>query len=125
MRIITRPPLGGGGGVWATAPPPPPPPPPSPPPSGNANGETPQRIRIGGQVQQQKLVSQAPPVYPPLARQAGIQGTVQLEVVIDTDRTIAHIQVVSGHPLLVPAAIDAVRQLSPSGRLTSSAGPMT
>ncbi|SPF49822.1 Tetratricopeptide TPR_2 repeat protein (modular protein) [Candidatus Sulfopaludibacter sp. SbA4] len=99
---------GGGGGNRIAAPPPPPPPP--PPPSGNAGGETPQRIRIGGPVQQAKLISQSPPVYPPLAREANVQGTVQLQVIIAKDGTVAHIEVVSGHPLLVPAALEAVRQ---------------
>ena len=88
----------------------PPPPPPPPPPSGNASAEPPSRIRIGGQIQARKLISQASPVYPPLAREAAVQGTVKLDVVIARDGTIANIQVVSGHPLLVPAAIEAVRQ---------------
>ena len=79
------------------APPPPPPRPPS-------------RIRIGADVQQQKLINQPPPVYPALARQAGIQGTVQLQAIIAKDGTVANLTVVSGHPMLVPAALDAVRQ---------------
>ncbi|MBI4479037.1 MAG: TonB family protein [Acidobacteria bacterium] len=85
------------GGIIA-APPPPPPPPPQ------------ERIRVGGQVQSAKLVNQARPVYPPLARQARIQGTVRLEAVINKDGAIEELKVVSGHPLLIKAAQDAVLQ---------------
>jgi len=91
-------------GAVGTAPPPPPPPPP-PPGSGNA----PQRIMIGEQVQQQKLIAQPAPVYPPLAQQARIQGTVRLKVVIAKDGSVTNIEVISGHPLLVPPALEAVR----------------
>jgi len=89
---------------------PPPPPPPPPPGDAQARAIPPGAILIEGSVQQAKLVSQQPPVYPPLARQAGISGTVQMSVVIAKDGTVQHIEVVSGHPLLVPAAIDAVRK---------------
>lgn len=85
--------------------PPPPPPPPPPPGSGNP----PQRIMIGEQVQQSKLIAQPAPVYPPLAQQARIQGTVRLKVVIAKDGSVSNIEVISGHPLLVPPALDAVR----------------
>lgn len=72
--------------------------------------ETPKRIRVGGQVQQARLISQPKPVYPPLARQARIQGTVRLQAIIAKDGAIVELQVVSGHPLLVQAALEAVRQ---------------
>jgi len=66
--------------------------------------------RVGGDVQAAKLVHQVRPVYPPLARQARIQGTVRLQAVISRDGAIQNLQLTSGHPLLVPAALDAVRQ---------------
>ena len=66
--------------------------------------------RVGGDVQAAKLVKKVIPVYPPLARQARVSGTVQLIGVIAKDGTIQQLQVVSGHPLLVKAALDAVRQ---------------
>jgi protein TonB len=72
--------------------------------------ETPKRIRVGGQVQQARLINQPHPVYPPLARQARIQGTVRLQAIIAKDGSIVELQVISGHPLLVQAALDAVRQ---------------
>ncbi|HXA52714.1 MAG TPA: M56 family metallopeptidase [Candidatus Acidoferrum sp.] len=67
------------------------------------------RITIGGNVQQAKLVSQPKPAYPPLAKQARISGTVKLGVVIAADGTMRDIGVISGHPLLIPAALEAVR----------------
>jgi len=69
-----------------------------------------QRIRVGGNVQQAKLIYGPKPVYPPLAKQARIQGVVRLTAVIGTDGTIQNLQVVSGHPLLIPAALEAVKQ---------------
>jgi periplasmic protein TonB len=86
-----------GGMISAAAPPPPPPPPP-------------ERVRVGGNVQSAKLVAQPKPSYPPLARQARIQGTVRLEAVISKDGTIENLTVVSGHPLLIQAALEAVKQ---------------
>jgi len=70
----------------------------------------PSRIRVGGNVQQAKLISQARPIYPPLAKQARIQGTVRLQAIIGKDGTIAQLELLSGHPLLSQAAMDAVRQ---------------
>ncbi len=87
-----------------------PPPPPPPPGAGGGGDRQPGRIMIGGNVQQSKLVSQVRPEYPAAAKQAGIQGVVRFSVVIARDGTVSNIQVVSGHPLLVPAAIDAVKQ---------------
>ena len=56
------------------------------------------------------LVHKVQPAYPPLARAARIQGPVVLRAIISKAGTIENLQVLSGHPLLVPAAIDAVRQ---------------
>ncbi len=69
-----------------------------------------QKIRVGGGVQQRKLIHQEPPVYPPLAKQARIQGTVRFTATIAKDGTVKDLQLVSGHPLLVPAAREAVRK---------------
>ena len=86
------------------APPPPPPPPPA------EAAQTPTRIRVGGMVQEANLVTKADPVYPPLAMQARISGQVRFTVIIGKDGSILNIQLVSGHPLLVAAAKDAVQQ---------------
>jgi TonB family protein len=98
--------IGGIIGSVPTAAPPPPPPPTNAP--GQPN--TPQRIRVGGNVQQAKLIRKAKPVYPPLAQQARISGHVLLDVIISKDGTVQNLTVVSGHPVLVPAAMEAVKQ---------------
>jgi periplasmic protein TonB len=69
-----------------------------------------QRIRQGGQVQAAKLVNKVQPLYPPLARQTRISGTVRLHAIIAKNGSVEQLEVISGHPLLVQAALDAVRQ---------------
>jgi protein TonB len=56
------------------------------------------------------LIRRVQPVYPPLAKSVRIQGPVVLAAVISKAGTIDNLQVLSGHPMLVPAAIDAVKQ---------------
>ncbi len=56
------------------------------------------------------LIRKVQPVYPLIAKSAGIQGTVLLSAVIGRDGRIEHVQVTSGHPLLAKAAVDAVSQ---------------
>jgi periplasmic protein TonB len=56
------------------------------------------------------LIHKVQPAYPPMARAARIQGPVVLRAIISKAGTIENLQVLSGHRLLVPAAIDAVRQ---------------
>ncbi len=68
------------------------------------------RITVGGNVQAAHLVNRVQPTYPPLARQTRISGTVKLHAIIGKDGTVQQLQVVSGHPLLVQSALDAVRQ---------------
>ena len=77
------------------------PPPPKP---------TASRIRQGGSVQAALLVNKVQPVYPPLARQTRISGTVRLHALISKQGTVESLEVLSGHPLLVRAAMDAVQQ---------------
>jgi protein TonB len=71
---------------------------------------TPQRVRISQGVTKGLLVQKIEPQYPPLARAARVQGDVVLSAVIDTNGQITNLQLVSGHPMLVPAAIAAVKQ---------------
>jgi protein TonB len=92
-----------GGRAPVIAPPPPPAVPPKPP-------ATPQRVTVGGQIQEALLVRKVSPVYPPLARQARISGTVRLQAIIGIDGAIRELRVLSGHPLLVQSALDAVQQ---------------
>jgi protein TonB len=70
----------------------------------------PARIKQGGEVTAASILTQTRPVYPPLARQARIQGTVVLHAIIDKDGQVAKLEVVSGHPLLVQSALDAVKE---------------
>src|ERR1700736_5564857 len=69
-----------------------------------------QRIRQGGQVQAAKLTNKVQPMCPPVARQRRISGTVRLHAIIAKNGTVEQLEVISGHPLLVQAALDAVRQ---------------
>jgi periplasmic protein TonB len=71
---------------------------------------TPQRVRVSAGVSQGLLIHKVQPSYPPLARQARIQGGVVLQAVIGKDGSIQNLRAVSGHPMLTPAAIDAVKQ---------------
>jgi len=89
--------LGGVIGGVGTAPPPPRP---------RASGP----VRVGGNVQAARLVNRVQPIYPPLARQTRISGTVRLHAIISKNGTIQSLEVVSGHPLLQQSALDAVRQ---------------
>jgi protein TonB len=71
---------------------------------------TPQRVRVSSGVSTGMLVRKVPPTYPPLARQARIQGTVILQATISKEGAIENLQLISGHPMLAPAAIEAVKQ---------------
>lgn len=84
--------------------------PPSPPVAKEPAKPLPRRIVVGGRVQAAKLISGPLPVYPPLAKQARISGAVRLEAIIARDGTIMGLRAVSGHPLLIPAALAAVKQ---------------
>ena len=92
--------LGGIVGSAAGAAPPPPPPP---------KAVVPQRIRVGGNVQAANLINQIRPIYPPLAKQARISGVVELSAIIGKDGRVQDLKVIKGHPLLVQAALDAVK----------------
>jgi len=71
---------------------------------------TPSRIKQGGSVTAASQLVKTVPIYPPLARQARIQGSVVLHAIIDKEGKVVELQVVSGHPLLVQSALDAVKQ---------------
>ncbi len=71
---------------------------------------TPQRVRVSSGVSSGLLIRKVQPVYPPLARQARIQGSVVLHAEIGKDGTITNLQLISGHAMLAPAAIEAVKQ---------------
>jgi TonB family protein len=70
----------------------------------------PQRVRVSEGVESALIVKKVDPIYPPLARQARIQGSVILQVIISKSGDVESIQLFSGHPMLAQAAIDAVDQ---------------
>ncbi len=88
--------------VAKPVPPPPPPPPPPPLPT--------KPVRVGGEVREPRLVKMVPPAYPKLASMARVGGYVILDAVVTAEGTVEEIRLVSGHPLLVEAAIKAVKQ---------------
>jgi periplasmic protein TonB len=90
--------LGGIIGSGPSAPPPPPKP------------TTPQRIRVGGNVEAASLVQKVTPVYPPIAKTAHVSGTVVLHAIIAKNGMIQQLQFVSGPPLLMQSAMAAVKQ---------------
>ncbi len=71
---------------------------------------TPHAVRVSSGVAQGLLVHQVRPQYPALARSARIQGSVVLQATIGKDGAIQNLHLVSGHPLLTQAAMEAVRQ---------------
>jgi protein TonB len=92
--------LGGGG----TVAPPPPPPPPAPV-AVASNGP----LHIGGEVKSPRAISTPRPKYPLLALRARIEGDVQIDAVIDKDGNVVQERAMNGPPLLINAAIDAVK----------------
>jgi periplasmic protein TonB len=97
--------LGGtlGGQIGSIAPPVP-----IAPPAKTASA--PATIRVGGKVQAARLTHEVQPVYPAIARQARVSGTVRLSATIAPNGTVEDLHVVSGNPLLVDAAVNAVKQ---------------
>ncbi len=68
------------------------------------------RLRVGGNLQAAKIIKQVPPVYPEIAKKAGVSGTLTFRAVIGKDGTVQQIVYVSGSPLLMRSAMLAVRQ---------------
>ena len=76
----------------------PPPPPPTKP------------VRVGGNIQPPQLIRRIEPLYPAIAKQARIQGEVRIDAIIDVSGRVVEMKVLSGHPLLAQAALNAVAQ---------------
>jgi protein TonB len=70
----------------------------------------PTRVRVSAGVQQGNLITQVKPIYPAIAKSARIQGAVVLQAEISKQGTIENLRVISGHPMLVQNALDAVKQ---------------
>ena len=69
-----------------------------------------QKVRVSSGVAQGLLIREVKPEYPSLARQARIQGSVILQALIGKDGSVQNLRVISGHPMLVQAAMEAVKQ---------------
>lgn len=67
-------------------------------------------IRVGGRIMPPRQIYAPEPVYPLLAKQAKIQGEVVVDAVIDAQGNVVQMQVVSGHPLLLQAALETLRK---------------
>lgn len=67
-------------------------------------------IRVGGRIKAPRALSTPSPVYPVLAQQTRLQGDVVIDAVIDEAGNVVEMKVISGHPLLIPAAMDALRK---------------
>ena len=80
------------------------------PSQGSGESGAPRSIRVGGNVSQANLVYQVAPVYPAIAKSAHISGTVVLHAIIGQDGTVQNLQYISGPPLLMKSAMDAVQQ---------------
>lgn len=76
-----------------------------------AKGSTaPSQTNVSPRVMAERIIFQTPPRYPAEAREARLQGRVDMEVVIDDEGAVAELRVITGHPLLSVAAEDAVWQ---------------
>jgi protein TonB len=67
-------------------------------------------VRVGGRIREPRLIRRVEPVYPTIARNSRIQGDVRIDAIIDADGRISEVKVLSGHPLLVKPAVEAVSQ---------------
>jgi protein TonB len=83
-------------------------PPSSASPAASAPAATPSKS--GGQIQQAVLIYRKDAEYPKIAKQTGAKGTVTLNATIGTDGNIKKVKIVSGHPMLTNAAVEAVKQ---------------
>jgi protein TonB len=68
------------------------------------------RVRMDARIMDKQLKRKVTPVYPKEARDQRIQGTVRLHIVVGPDGKVLQAEVISGHPLLAQAALDAVRK---------------
>ena len=67
-------------------------------------------VRVGGRVRPPQVIHRVEPKYPPLARQSHLQGVVVIDAVLDEEGNVVEMKLVSGPPLLIQAALDAVHQ---------------
>jgi TonB family protein len=88
----------------------PPPPPTSDPPAASSSAETPEKLNVSGGVLQGNAIKRVQPPYPPVAKAARASGPVQVQITISEAGEVIEASVISGHPLLRDAALQAARQ---------------
>jgi len=81
-----------------------------PPPPQPTEPARPRTVRVTGKVQEARLIRRIQPIYPPLAVQIRREGRVELRAIIATDGRVQSLEVISGEPLLIPSALNAVRE---------------
>ena len=67
-------------------------------------------VRVGGRVREPKLITRVDPTYPPLAMQTHMQGIVIIDAIVDEQGNVVEAKIVSGPPLLIQSALDAVKK---------------
>jgi len=75
-----------------------------------AEPPAPRRIQVSGEIQEAMLLVMVKPAYPAIAKEARIQGAVRLSAIIDKEGKIAELKVIGGHPMLVEAALTAIKK---------------
>jgi len=106
--------LDGRGGVYGAPPTDVPPPPPSPTPTPVVKpAATPRQekvVRLTSMLTQGRVLRRVQPPYPVIAKQARIEGSVQVQIDISEDGAVTNVTLLSGHPLLNDAALRAAKQ---------------
>jgi TonB family protein len=87
--------------------------------SAKSSMSAPMIVKVGGGIQQSKLIYKVDPVYPEAAKASGLSGKIKLEVTINEEGLVSEVKAVEGHPILCEAAISAVRQWRYSTTLLS------
>ncbi len=77
-------------------------------PKSSSGAPAPKIVRVSGEMQAARVISQPPPEYPQIAKTAHVQGTVRLAALIGTDGSVEELKVISGHALLIKSSMDAV-----------------
>src|SRR5262249_16910766 len=88
----------------------PPPPPTSVPPTAETGDETPKQIKVSGGVLKGNGIKRVQPLYPPIAKAGRASGPVEVQITISETGEVIEASVISGHPLLRDAALQAARQ---------------
>ncbi len=68
------------------------------------------QVRLAPEVAERLIIEKPDPVYPPLAKQTKTQGTVEIDITVSESGAVTSAKLISGHPLLVTAALDAVKK---------------